>query len=235
MSKNLITAIVIIAPLFVFSQNNYENKKENANQMAIGYQIGLNVSGIKEEANMEQSPRFGFNTGFVLDMRICKIITIQPALLLSAKGCRYGYTDTYSEFDYDKHSLHTNIFYLELPINGLVNIPIKKGKFFLGGGLYLAYGIYGKDRYIVAVKRLGETEFHTEEYFYLFKKEDEKLYNPFDFGINFLGGYEFSSGLYMKAGYGLGLKNIAYSANWETNTGSYNRCFDLSIGYKIKF
>ena len=52
-----------------------------------------------------------------------------------------------------------------------------------------------------------------------------------DFGVNFLAGYQLSSGLNFGAGYGLGLTNLTPTSTSSTNVEQNNRVLSFTLGY----
>jgi hypothetical protein len=107
--------------------------------------------------------------------------------------------------------------------------------FHVGGSPYLAYGIYGKSKnsYTSNGENLAKTYNITDAEYDLFSGE-YKMYEPFDWGLNFLRGYEFSVGFFIKAGYNFGLTTISSSDLGDSDkTNVKNNCFDLSIGFKF--
>jgi predicted nucleic-acid-binding Zn-ribbon protein len=226
-------------------------KEKKDSKVKFGIGLGLNVSNVNSEnykpgASMEDwtvYPRFGFNTGILLDFKISKLISIQPEFKISMKGCkREGYTNLYDAEDADIlviedafEEWHLNFTYLEVPVNLVFNIAAGNGNLFVGGGPYLAYGIYGKSKssYTSNGENLAKTYNITDAEFNLFSGE-YKMYDPFDWGLNLLAGYEFSGGFFIKAGYNFGLTTISSPDLGDSDkTDVKNNCFDLSIGFKF--
>jgi len=69
-----------------------------------------------------------------------------------------------------------------------------------------------------------------EEEFDAFKKEDEggAGYKRLDLGANAIAGIQFNSGLFVNAGYSLGLANLVDS---EEGGSMKNRGLQLTVGY----
>ena len=98
----------------------------------------------------------------------------------------------------------------------------RSGSFYLGGGPYLALGVSGK-----ATISNGSGQSQSEDLHFGSSTDDIK--NP-DFGINFLTGYQFTSGFTISAGYGLGLTNLINTSDVSLKNGSFN----ISLGYFFK-
>lgn len=99
--------------------------------------------------------------------------------------------------------------YIEVPVNVLYNIKTPAGKLFLGAGPYLAYGVAGSN---------GVT----------FGSGSNDIGNP-DYGISFLGGHRFTSGIALSGGYDLGLANLNNDKSYGLSVK--NKSFNLSVGY----
>jgi len=223
---------------------------DHESRVKIGWQTGLNISRISSdnynsENGWETKPRYGFNGGLLVDIRF-SYFTLQPGVLFSTKGAIYSYNE--NRYFGDMESVfRTALNYIEVPVHALYTISVGRGAFFIGGGPYFAYGIYGKEgtvkingedvKYDPLNKNniFKETEYLKEDVYRDLFDGDEKLYDRFDFGIGLQGGYEFPGGFFIKVGYSLGLKNISNPAPGIKQSTEHNRCFDFSIGYKIKF
>jgi len=103
----------------------------------------------------------------------------------------------------------TTLGYIEVPVNVLYNVKTPAGKLFFGAGPYLGYGVTGSN---------GTT----------YGSGPNDIGNP-DYGISFLGGHRFSSGIAISAGYDLGLANLN---NYQSSSLSLNtRSISVSVGY----
>ncbi len=96
--------------------------------------------------------------------------------------------------------------YVELPLNILYKPVSPKGSFFIGGGPAPAF-------------YFGETIFYSSGY----------PIKKFDFGINFLIGYELPIGFSINLNYTYGLTNI--SGDKSNIPVLKNRCFGITVGY----
>ncbi|WP_461451511.1 outer membrane beta-barrel protein [Mucilaginibacter sp.] len=119
-----------------------------------------------------------------------------------------------------------SIDYLELPVNFLYNMPVKGGKFFIGGGPYLAYGLSGKGKTTEIITSNGNTTTTYSETNSNFGSEGLRR---FDFGLGALGGFELNNGISISAGFEHDLTNIEQSGTNNTK----NEVFMASVGYTI--
>jgi len=207
-----------------------------------GLKAGLGIANLHDdfyENNTEREiySQLGFTGGFVLDFRVMKYFAIQPEFLISMKGCTVeGYTvlistsDGHTMYDHAFEERSMNFTYLEVPVNLLFTLPIRNDKIYLGGGPYVAYGVYGKNKSTFTNQgiNIDDEIIDSSKEYNLFSGE-QKEYNPFDWGLNFIAGYEFGMGIFINAGYSLGLSNIS-SYNDISAKNSY---IHFSVGIKF--
>ncbi len=146
-----------------------------------------------------------FHLGFLLDAPVTENIYFQPQLLLSGKGGKGPGGEA-------------TPYYIEAPFNFLYATSIGPGKILGGLGPYAAAGVFGKEQQGSISRNLK------------FGSGDNSDLKQFDFGINFIGGYEFDTGLLVNINYSLGLANILPGSSGN-NANGYNRYFGISIGY----
>ncbi|MDR0537616.1 MAG: PorT family protein [Tannerellaceae bacterium] len=180
--------------------------------------IQLSDSWLYEE---DKPPQLGFARGLLLEYKFTKWLSFQPELLFVMKGAigkahtsdHYidNGTGNYLSDVQVKDTMRIN--YFELLLNLVFNIPLKEDNIYLvvGGGYYLAYGVYEKLKFGPSKEGFSFDK-DTEEIF----SGDTKILNPFDQGINCLLGLRFKlgvddSGLFIRAGYSYSLNNMAAS------------------------
>jgi len=212
MKKTLLSGLLFFAVLSVNAQVKY------------GLKAGVNFANATlKQSGMSISPEsitsFHF-TGFA-DIGISEKFSFQPGLSFQGKGAK---------IDVNESGMYVrstdNISYLEVPLNGVLYLPLGEGNLFIGAGPYVALGLFGKSKY--------ETNFPVEES----GEEDAKFGNseddnvaPIDLGLNFMLGYQLKSGLLFNAGYGLGLANTIPKDLRENGTKSNNKVFSISVGF----
>jgi hypothetical protein len=215
--KKVILALLLIAGISpAFAQS-----------VKFGVSGGLNESilSLQNTTNNDNSRLAGFHAGIFSDIDFGKV-SIEPGLFYTTKG----QNNTVSESDelgntfYSKgHAVYN---YLEVPVNVLYNIPVGAGKFFIGGGPYLAYGLSGKTKMTTIVTQNGTTTTSTDDYKLTFGGQDGDL-KRIDFGLGALGGFALKDGLSISAGYEHGLTNIENSGSDKTK----NNVISVSLGY----
>lgn len=157
-----------------------------------------------------------FYIGAVADVKVSSMFSVQPGLTFMSKGTKSGN----AFFDENDSGLEgsINISYLELPVNLVANFNAGTGKFFVGAGPYAAYALSGNG------KAGGVKEDMP------FGSNDGE-FKRFDFGLNFLAGYQLTNGLNIHAGYGLGLGKIMNDESSGINLATKNKVFSVGLGF----
>jgi hypothetical protein len=206
-----------------------------------GPEVGLNISTLSQKVNgnkvsNEMLP--GLKIGGVLDIGVTHHFSIQPGVFYSMKGYKNDYTRTvvlnnltYTRYDKQEVTLS----YLEVPINFLYKSSLYSGgRFFIGGGPYVAAAIGGKvkiesERVLTnngdgtRIKETSERSISTGS---SAANDDIK---PADVGLNLTGGYEFGNGIFLRANAAMGLVNI--QPGGDDNNSLRNLTVGLSVGY----
>ncbi len=166
---------------------------------------GLTISG---------SSLTSFHAGFLMDAALTENIYFQPQLLLSGKGGKMEITNTVEAT--------LNPFFVEVPLNFLYKAPAGSGKVFAGLGPYVGVGIFGKSK--------GESDGTSVSENIQFGSEDDDDMKRFDYGANFVAGYEFANGLLINVNYSLGLADLSPAT--DGGDASFKlQYFGISLGY----
>lgn len=209
----------------------------SAQQVKYGFKAGISSTTFKgsesESSGDDISRNLSFYGGVTADIPAGDILSIQPGLLFIGKGSKTKDVYVSDNVQYSAKGVGTvNPFYIELPVNFLVNIRSKTGKLFVGAGPYVAVGVAGKIKFkgtLVAENRSNDVK--TSENIVFGDKPGSHLKFG-DAGVNFLGGYELTNGFNIHGGYSLGLNSISYSDPEGFKT--MNRGFTAGIGYSFK-
>lgn len=153
-----------------------------------------------------------FRAGFLLDYHLKNHLYFQPRVLLSGKG---GKLKT--------EGLEGSIrpYYLEVPLNFVYKLEAGPGKVFGGLGPYAAVGLFGNSK-------SGDASASFSNNLNFGTHRDDDL-TPFDFGGNFLIGYEWPSGWLVSLNYSQGFYNVAPGATGDEK--EKNHYFGISLGY----
>ncbi|RKR82907.1 outer membrane protein with beta-barrel domain [Mucilaginibacter gracilis] len=209
-------------------------------QTTVGVKAGVNFSNVmmKDESgnkiNTQSIP--GMVVGLTVDVPVAGDFYIQPA----AQYSRKGYKQETGGFYGSATNFKVNASYIEVPVNLLYKPHVGTGNLLLGAGPYIGYGTGGSwksdnDATIgdINVGKKGDVIFKNNAMdggdvnSYLYGK-------PFDYGLNFLAGYELFNKLSAQLGAQLGLANLQPHADGATREGKLkNSGFGISLGYKF--
>ncbi|MEO6489663.1 MAG: porin family protein [Ferruginibacter sp.] len=203
-------------------------------------QAGINLANItktNDGGTEDNNVLTSFNVGLMHRFGLSPIVDLEAGLLFTGKGSKaetfFGSNDYYVKTKF-------NPFYLEVPLNVLVKVPIGLGtKLFFNAGPYIAIGVAGKSKVDTKVgplqsNREQSIDFSNDDPFT--SQQDDAAYDKlkrFDFGVNLGGGLAFKR-LILKANYGLGLSKIN-STESDNNANDKNkfRTVSISVGIPI--
>jgi hypothetical protein len=227
MKKIYLLAVAAIVSTAAFSQVKW------------GVQATGNLSNVKlsidgASADMfKKSANIGFGVGVVSEVPLGSSLSLRPSLNLLQKGGKLE-----SAFDtedgggdgtlFPSVKVDNKFYYAELPVNLVYNVNLSTGKLYFGAGPSIGLGLFGKTK-VTSVNPFDPSEKEVEE-FDAFKKEEDggAAYKRLDFSANAIAGYQWNSGLYVNAGYMLGISNLVDSEDGESMK---NRGLQLTIGY----
>ncbi|MBC8153095.1 MAG: PorT family protein [Bacteroidetes bacterium] len=153
----------------------------------------------------------GFQAGILLNAALTDNFSLRPQLLYSAKGFKR------SDSSVDTKALFN---YVEMPVQLMYAIKSGPGRFALGAGPYIGYGLGGK----TTMTFRGESDSFDVE----FGSERNQL-KRLDIGLYLSAGYELASGLILSVYHAPGLTNLS---NAPVSEGSVkNTAFGASVGF----
>jgi Outer membrane protein beta-barrel domain len=159
-------------------------------QIKTGYNFGLNLSTVtlktKGISSKPETPA-GIHFGGFLDIPLNDNFSLEPALLLSAKG---------SNFKIDSAVFSLSPVYIEIPVNAVYRFGSDAVKISFSIGPYFACGVGG-----YKIESEGGFKYLS------FGSGESKDLKPFDFGFNFGTGVTIR-GFMVTVQYGIGLVNI---------------------------
>lgn len=217
--KSRILLLIVALLMFGITVNS------QTSGISFGLRGGFDMQNINgrdiddDQLTMDLVPRF--NAGLVVDIPLGTDMFFQPGLFFTTKGAK-------SDAFFGLGSVEYNLSYIELPLSLLYKPMLGNGRFFLGFGPYLSYGIMGKTEYTVGNLTTEENIEFTSERSGLFAW---KYFKPFDYGGNLFFGYELASGILLQLNTQLGMANIYPDPDSDIvfkNTG-----FGLSLGYNF--
>ncbi len=214
--KLFMLLVAITMTLSTFAQVNFELRS--------GINLAtMEVNGLVEEAKLK------FNTSYLIGgmvgVEISDNFGIESGLLLSGKGTKLA--GTFTDFgDTVKLSQKISLLYLEVPFNVLFKKDIGSAQVQIFAGPYFAYGVAGEiEGKIEAPGTLTEKEKRD----LVFGMSEDSDFKPFDGGLNFGLGIEFSH-ILLRAQYGLGIVDLN-PRNSFSNERISNKVIGISIGY----
>jgi Outer membrane protein beta-barrel domain len=177
-----------------------------------------------------------FNVGIMGDVPLGRFLALQPGLLFTGKGTK---TQSGQPSDATYFKATSNPFYIELPLNVVIKIPlVPKSSLFIGAGPYAAIGIAGKNKsegkvYGVAFNNSQNIQFSNDDPATFNEQEGAGfgIMRRFDFGLNGTAGLELNN-LLLSVNYGYGLTKINSVEN-NDNDKNKHRILSLNIGFKL--
>jgi hypothetical protein len=206
-------------------------------QTQVGLCAGMNFSNVRMEGKNGQGNSTkstpGFQIGLTVDIPLVANFYLQPGALYSGKG--FKQTDNW--FAGSGNELKVNVSYFEVPLNLLYKPRLGSGKVLVGAGPYAAYGTGGSWKSEAKVV-LGDIVLDNRGDA-IFKKDvvngefGNYLYGkPWDFGANFLVGYEFHNKLSLQLNSQLGIKDLQPEVGGVKRGGKLkNQSSVISVGY----
>jgi len=214
MKKLVLSITALFCSLGVFAQQ----------EMGFGLKAGVNFPKYNLSRNGDNISSSGSTTNFhvtaFLDAPLVENwFYVQPGVSLQGKGGKI-WENQYGEYK-------QNTMWIEVPVNFVAKFPTANaGSFFLGAGPYIAFGISGKNKY--ESDNGGSVEQPIPD----FEFGGDGALKSTDFGLNFIGGFEFSSGLMIHGGYGMGLTNLDTNLD-NTDYKRTNRVWTVGLGFRI--
>ena len=234
---------------------DYKTKNENMKKLVLGLvltttfalstkaqvylQGGLNLANITK-TNDGQTEKNNilpsFNAGILGRLDLASMFALESGLLFSGHGSK---AETYfTSGDYVKTKFHP--FYLQVPLNAVVKIPMaKESNVFFHAGPYAAIGIGGKSSSDSKFGPLMSSssrsiQFSNDDPFT--SQQEDAGYNKlkrFDVGLNLGGGFQFKH-VILKANYGIGLTKInSTESNNTANDKNKYRTLSFSVGIPL--
>lgn len=201
---------------------------------------GLNIANVSTTTNGridDANALASFHVGVMADLPINKFLAVQPGLLFTGKGAK---TQSGNTTDATYFKATSNPYYVELPVNLVVRLPLlKEGDgFFFGAGPYIAMGVAGKNKsegkiFGIGFKNEGAIKFSNDDPT-TGSEEGAGLgiMRRFDYGLNGTAGLQLNNFL-VSLNYGYGLAKLQSGANSSANDQNKHRVLSLSIGFRL--
>ena len=230
MKKSLVYTCVC---LLLAMQVNAQGRRAKVESYFI-VKAGMNFSNVTatndgriDKANVLNA----FHVGLLVDLPLAKFLSFQGGLLYTGKGTK---TEVGKPGDLLYVKTTSNPMYIEMPLNLVAKLPLGFTKVVVGAGPYGAIGIAGSNN--VEIQTTGNaTAYSNKEIVF----DGDSNTNPspygfgnlkrFDYGMNILGGLEFSR-FTATVNYSIGFTNIFLgSSNTKSEINKY-RIISFSFG-----
>lgn len=219
MKKVILSVAIIIATVSVNAQNKF------------GLQGGASFAsakstftGVTPSEEQKFKTKVGFTIGAVADIDFGNSVSFRPELNFIQKGGKLSNTETRTIPTVGTITTastgKTTFNYIELAPNFVYNFEAGDGKFFVGVGPNVAFGLGGKNKYTstttstipgsTPTNASGENKvkFDGKKYADVAATDNDDHLKALDFGANAIAGYKMSNGAFVSAGYTVGLSNI---------------------------
>ena len=181
-----------------------------------------------------------FNGGILDRFGLSKLVDLESGVLFSGRGSKAEtyYTTGNTTDNYVKTKF--NPYYIEVPLNLVVRVPVKgiHGLLFHAGP-YAAIGVAGKsttDQKLIGISSHSENDIQfANDNPFTSRQEDASYYKlkRFDFGLNAGGGFDLGK-LLLKMNYGYGLTKInSTESNNASDDKNKYRTLSFSVGIPI--
>ena len=206
MRKQLLVLLCMTITITSFSQTRF-GMRGGLNLANQAVKVSFEGMSASESGDMIPS----FHIGGFADVPLSSKFSLRPELVLSGKGSNFAAGDDIGS------DVKLRPYYFEIPVNLLYNHPLNTGgKLFVGAGPVLGIGAFGN------IKAEGESE----DYF------QDGGFKRLDFSLNYVGGVEFQSGLFVSIHFVHGLANtLDVEDDPDASITWKNRTLGFSVGY----
>lgn len=211
--KNLTKCVLLVLISMISFQVNAQSLRLKG---------GLNLANMMEKDDNntysdDYKMNLGFHVGFVYDIPLSDILSLEPGLLIETKGFKIK-----ESFGGISIVGKLNLVYADIPVMLKAGYELSNGMKIYGAlGPYVGVGLFGK----IVAKAEGERETETVEWG---SDENESMIKRLDFGLGFGGGIEVNQVL-VGIGYDLGLANV--SPYTDGGAKAKHRVLKISVGY----
>ncbi|HEY0039287.1 MAG TPA: outer membrane beta-barrel protein [Flavisolibacter sp.] len=198
----------------------------------IGNLSSAHITGLEEDEEefVKRKSIFAYGVGVSAEVALGKEFTLRPSLNLLKKGVQLDINFSEPSIGYrEEINFRTSLYYAELPLNLTFNGPLKSGKYFIGFGPSFGLGLFGKAKTEATYQDPGQAPYSESEEIDAFKSEDEDGagFKRFEVSGNIIAGLQWNNGLYVNAGYLVGLTSTLPT----DDGGSYkNKGLQLTLG-----
>jgi hypothetical protein len=227
MKNTLLIIIISLFSIHALAQIDANDSLDKKLSFGLKLGVGSSIISFNDSRYSEISSNGLGHFSAFLNKPISEKFALQAGLSYTDRGFNTVeqdfFTITASSF---------RLFYLDLPINAVLKLPLGNGKVLLGGGPYLGYALGGnvKMNIIDLVSTDPEKE-EKRELSYGNKTSDD--FKKTDIGFTFLTGYQFRKGLLLNINYAQGIQNILPKEQTNNGEKAINLAFHFCVGYEF--
>ena len=180
-------------------------------QTMIGLKGGFNLAHVASNnaaVNNHNKPLPFFHAGLLADFRVAEGLYFQPHVLFQGKGTILKYSNTGSS---GTSKEKVRFYTLDIPLNLVYR---SENGFFAGAGPNFGFNLSASSKFDGEVEGID-------------LGSEPGKYDRFDFGINFLAGYQTPMGLFASVNYIWGISNLDNTPDYTW----HNNVFGISVGY----
>lgn len=221
MKKIYLATVAMVLATAAFSQARF-------GVQVIGNAGTASISG-SEMKNADKNMQAGIGAGLVGDFSLGEKFGIRSSLNFLQKKSDIHFE--MQEFPGKPFSVKSTLNYLELPVQAVFKIPMNNLTAFVGAGPSFGYGLDGTLKAKGWMEEDGEGNeiipFSAEVDAFKKEADDGAELKRFDISANAIAGVSLNNGLYVHAGYLLGLNNLAEGDKYKT------RGIQLTVGFLL--
>ncbi|WP_374948953.1 porin family protein [Mucilaginibacter sp.] len=215
-----------------------EGLSASAQEKAIQFGFRAGISSTKFSRTLQpdiqvrdaDTATIGYYAGAFATLNVNRF-SIQPGVYFNTRGGKTTEEVYQGDIIFSGYG-NWRLFYIQVPVNILYNLPTAAGSFYVGAGPYISTALSGK----FSAERIDG--YRIEEKYedsYSFKAtigtDQNRSFKRFDYGLNALAGFRLNNGLLIDAGYDLGLGNIEGQSYIYSSTK--NRSLHFGLGYQF--
>lgn len=172
-----------------------------------------------------------FNAGLLWRSNASGVLAFESGLLLDGRGSKVQGGSGGANYN-----VTFNPFYLELPVNLIVRVPLGSASIFINGGPYIAMGIAGKSKFDGQLGGISGSHSEKIEFTSADPTADDQAYSKlkrYDYGLNIGAGVGIKKVL-LKVNYGYGLAKIhSNQTDNSVNDKDKYRTWSISLGIPL--
>lgn len=173
---------------------------------------------------------FGYFAGAFANLNFSRF-SLQPAVIFNSSVNKTTEDVLSGDIVYRSYG-KWRLYYLQVPVNLVYNIPVQSGGFYIGAGPYITKFLSG--RFTPDPNLASPYEYRAPN----FPPFDAKFsgtwsnFKSFDYGANAIAGFAMNNGLMINAVYNLGISNIQGNNNYLYKS-TKTRSLGIALGYKF--